>query len=89
MMHATTATEPIAGGHVRRAVQRETMLALWRLVTSFVAGAASAFLDWRRRKHAITELHDLSDRMLSDIGIKRYDIERIVWNGRGAGEIGR
>ncbi|HEX2115771.1 MAG TPA: DUF1127 domain-containing protein [Alphaproteobacteria bacterium] len=89
MMQATTTGEHIAGAHIRRAVQREMMLALWRVTTSSIAGAASAYLEWRRKKRAVAELHDLSDRMLKDIGVERHDIERIVRSGQERGQISR
>lgn len=33
---------------------------------------------YKTNKSAIRELHSLTDRDLADIGIKRYDIERVV-----------
>jgi uncharacterized protein YjiS (DUF1127 family) len=33
---------------------------------------------WRRRRETVAELHALTDRELFDIGISRWDIERIA-----------
>lgn len=90
MMPAATADQQIADTHeIRRLVQRETAIALWRAVASPVAGAVAAFVERWRAKQAIAQLDTLSDRMLSDIGVARHDIARIVHCGRGAGELSR
>ena len=34
---------------------------------------------WQKRKHDIAQLQALTDRDLADIGIRRYDIERVVY----------
>ena len=39
---------------------------------------------WRRYREAVKELSQLSDRELSDIGIRRGDIEFIVRQGFAA-----
>jgi uncharacterized protein YjiS (DUF1127 family) len=39
---------------------------------------------WRRYREAVKELSQLSDRELSDIGIRRGDIEFIVRQGYAA-----
>jgi uncharacterized protein YjiS (DUF1127 family) len=39
---------------------------------------------WRRYRDAVKELSQLSDRELSDIGIRRGDIEFIVRQGYAA-----
>lgn len=36
----------------------------------------------REQARAIRELHKLTDKDLADIGIKRYDIERVVMEGK-------
>ena len=33
---------------------------------------------WQKRKNDIAQLQALTDRDLADIGIRRYDIERVV-----------
>jgi len=37
---------------------------------------------WQREKEAIELLHQMDDHILSDIGIRRQEIEFIVRNGR-------
>ncbi|MBR45851.1 MAG: hypothetical protein CMM31_05115 [Rhodospirillaceae bacterium] len=44
------------------------------LIDSFV----DAVRQWRNRSRAAQELHGMSDRQLSDIGIARGDIENVV-----------
>jgi uncharacterized protein YjiS (DUF1127 family) len=34
---------------------------------------------WRNHREAVKQLNTLSDRQLSDIGINRADIDRIIW----------
>jgi uncharacterized protein YjiS (DUF1127 family) len=34
---------------------------------------------WRNHREAVKQLNTLSDRQLSDIGINRSDIDRIIW----------
>lgn len=41
----------------------------------------NAFLARQRRRRAIAQLHALSDRSLTDIGIERSEIEAIVTAG--------
>ena len=90
MMPATTADQHVADTQdIRRLVQRETVIALWRAVAWPVAGAVAAFVREWQAKQAIAQLNTLSDRMLSDIGVARHDIARIVHCGRGAGELSR
>lgn len=36
----------------------------------------------REQARAIRDLHKLTDKDLADIGIKRYDIERVVMEGK-------
>ena len=47
---------------------------------------------WREHRKAIKQLNQLSDKELSDIGISRCDISRLIWleedktmRGRGSG----
>ena len=44
--------------------------------------------DWWRLSKAATELSDLDDRMLRDIGISRAEIGRVVRFGRRENEAG-
>ena len=37
-------------------------------------------LKWGEHRRIIKQLNTLSDRELSDIGIKRADIDRLVWH---------
>lgn len=39
---------------------------------------ARKYLDWRQRRIAIRKLHQLDDRMLSDIGTRRDAISRFI-----------
>ena len=34
---------------------------------------------WREHRDAIKQLNQMTDRQLSDIGISRQDIDRLVW----------
>jgi len=34
---------------------------------------------WREHRKAIKQLNQMSDRELSDLGINRADIDRLVW----------
>lgn len=36
-------------------------------------------IDWRNTRSVIRQLHNLSDRELEDIGINRYEIERLAY----------
>jgi uncharacterized protein YjiS (DUF1127 family) len=74
---------------LRRASRAAVWSALWNAFASVVSSVAKAYAEHRRAKRAITELSDLSDRMLKDIGIERGDIPRIVYFGRGSDEIAR
>lgn len=44
---------------------------------------------WRQHREAIKHLNRMSDRELRDIGINRYEIDRMVWLGRDKSERGR
>ena len=85
----------VAGEHIadtyeiRRVVQRETLIAFWRVAIAAAAGTVAAFARQRRMKRAIADLSVLSDRMLNDIGIERHGIESAVRYGRGAGQLSR
>jgi uncharacterized protein YjiS (DUF1127 family) len=37
------------------------------------------YRDWRRYNAGLSELRNLSDRELADIGISRADIHRVAW----------
>jgi uncharacterized protein YjiS (DUF1127 family) len=79
----------IPSSELRRASRAAVWSALWDHVTSTVSSIAKAYAEHRRAQRAITELSDLSDRMLNDIGIARRDIPRIVHYGNGIGELTR
>lgn len=36
-------------------------------------------MTWRRHREVIKQLNRLTDRELADIGMNRYDINRLVW----------
>lgn len=36
-------------------------------------------ITWRKHRAVIKELNALTDKELHDIGINRYDIDRLVW----------
>jgi len=49
---------------------------------------------WRSHRRIIKELNQMTDRELSDIGISRWDIDRLVWleedkTVRGRGKDGK
>ena len=44
---------------------------------------------WRQHREAIKHLNRMSDHELRDIGINRYEIDRMVWLGRDKSERGR
>jgi uncharacterized protein YjiS (DUF1127 family) len=72
---------------LRRASRAAVWSALWNAFASSVSRLAKAYAEHRRARRAITELSDLSDRMLKDIGLARHDIVRVAHHGRGSDEI--
>jgi uncharacterized protein YjiS (DUF1127 family) len=74
---------------LRRASRAAVWLALWSAFVSAASSLAKAYVEHRRAKRAITELSDLSDRMLKDIGLARHDIPRVAHYGRGLDELAR
>jgi len=44
---------------------------------------------WRHHRRLIKELNRLTDKELNDIGINRYDIDRLVWLGEDKSMRGR
>jgi uncharacterized protein YjiS (DUF1127 family) len=36
-------------------------------------------ITWRKHREVIKELNTLTDKQLDDIGISRYNIDRLVW----------
>mgnify|MGYP001181000387 CR=1 FL=1 len=40
------------------------------------------FTQWRRFRSTVNELSRLTDRELTDLGITRFDIERVARSGR-------
>ena len=79
----------IRSSELRRASRAAVWSALWNHFASAVSSVAKAYAGHRRARRAITELSDLSDHMLKDIGVERGDIPRIVYFGRGSDEIAR
>lgn len=44
---------------------------------------------WREHRRVIKELNQLTDKELSDIGINRCDIDRLIWLGEDKDMRGR
>ena len=79
----------IPSSELRRASRAAVWSALWDHFASTVSSVANAYAEHRRARRAVTELSDLSDRMLKDIGLARGDIPRVAHYGRGADELAR
>jgi uncharacterized protein YjiS (DUF1127 family) len=47
--------------------------------TQFGPGVMGRFKAYLARTRAERQLHQLDDRMLSDIGVRRSEIEKMVW----------
>ena len=47
--------------------------------TEFAPGVMGRFKAYLARSRAERQLHQLDDRMLSDIGVRRSEIEKMVW----------
>jgi len=62
---------------IRRAI-RGLAVFLWKLPVRLF----SAYRRWRRRKWTASELHALSDRTLTDIGVSRCEIDSLSFAGR-------
>jgi len=48
-------------------------------VMNAVRSAFHAVVDWHRKRRAETELMEMDDRMLADLGITRGEIHEKVW----------
>ena len=48
-------------------------------VSGFFSDLRGSISDWRDYQSTLHELEKLSDRELDDLGISRYDIDRIAW----------
>jgi uncharacterized protein YjiS (DUF1127 family) len=46
---------------------------------TFAPGMLGRFKAYLARSRAERQLHQLDDRMLSDIGVRRSEIEKMVW----------
>ncbi|HVJ44044.1 MAG TPA: DUF1127 domain-containing protein [Dongiaceae bacterium] len=51
-------------------------------VMSLASSLQSKFQDARQMRRDLAALQSLDDRMLKDIGVSRYDVERVVRHGR-------
>lgn len=51
---------------------------------SLLARIAAGMARYRELARAERELQQLDDRLLTDIGLQRSDIRRVVWHGREA-----
>jgi uncharacterized protein YjiS (DUF1127 family) len=67
-----------AEGDLRRTLRWQVLSTLWSAFAAPVKGMMAFIAERRRIAREIAELSVLSDRMLSDIGVQRYDIEHIV-----------
>ncbi len=47
----------------------------------FLVRLAGRVKTWNQRRRAIRELHEMSDALLRDLGIERYQIEEVVRRG--------
>ena len=50
-------------------------LALENYLTRFIR----YIIDWRTTRRVIRQLHELPDSTLEDIGVQRYEIERLAY----------
>ena len=67
-----------ADGDMQRAVRWQVLSALWSAFAVPAKSVSTYVAERRRIGREIAELSVLSDRMLADIGVQRYDIETIV-----------
>ena len=67
-----------AGSDMQRVVRWQVLSALWSAFTAPAKSVTAYIAERRRIGREIAELSVLSDRMLADIGVQRYDIETIV-----------
>lgn len=65
-------------GDMQRALRWQVVSALWNVFAAPAKGITTYVAERRRIGREIAELSLLSDRMLADIGVQRYDIETIV-----------
>ena len=90
MSYASMIMGPAAdAAEARRAAQQLVSSAVWNSVARTPVTLWAGYREWRRVQGAVTELSDLSDRMLADIGIRRSDIPRLARQGRNATDIRR
>lgn len=47
--------------------------------SDFAPGIMGRVKGYFARTRAVRQLHQLDDRMLADIGVRRSDIEKMVW----------
>ena len=47
----------------------------------FLLRLAARFTTWRHQRQAVRELQAMSDSLLRDLGIERYEIEDVVQRG--------
>ena len=83
MAHSVVSTHSLPyDGEARRTVRGLIWTGLWSRVVEAANTAAAAYDKRRSARQGIAELHDLSDRMLADIGVPRHGIERVVREAR-------
>jgi len=54
--------------------------AVGRAARRLVGGSLSAYVNWRVRRAAVSEISGLDDRVLKDIGVHRSEIESLVYD---------
>lgn len=90
MAHTVVSSQHLPyGGEARRSVRNLVWMGLWSRVVDAGRALAAAYERRRNTRRGIAELHELSDRMLADIGVPRHDIERIVREARDRSETRR